>query len=462
MSRLVVITGGLAGSSHELGAHWVTIGRADNNAFQIVETSVSSQHCEVLLRGNELVVRDLRSTNGTFIGGKTISEAVLLPGQILRLGEVELRLEISPPASRTAPPAATPATTDVSSPAPAKKPGAKGAAQKNYRVLFVDDSMAFLEMVTDVFGAREEKTWEIHTASSPDKALAILQQKLIDLVVLDIGMPLLDGVQLLGLIQQRYPNIKKVVLTGESDDSHRAACLANGAELYLLKPGDEDGWRLIFNMLTSLLQWEDHDDFVSTLSETGLYNVIQLECLGGNSSVVEVRDQQTAGEVYIEGGAIVHASAGKLVGEKAFYLLLSLTDGEFRVIPFRAPPERTVQRQWEPLLAEAVRMRQEVNYSGDDGDTILITKKSVTQKSTPTPQPSSAATTQPPPTDRTAPTPEAKEPTAKPIPAEPSQPKSRLATAGMNFITLEEMVEADTTLISNPDGKGPASDSPKK
>ncbi len=195
----------------------------------------------------------------------------------------------------------------------------------------------------------------------PDKALAILQQKLIDLVVLDIGMPLLDGIQLLGLIHQQYPNIKKVVLTGESDDSHRAACLANGAELFLLKPGDEDGWRLIFNMLTSLLRWEDSDDFVSTLSETGLYNVIQLECLGGNSSVLEVRNQQTAGEIYIEGGAIVHASAGKLVGEKAFHQLLSLTDGEFRLIPFRAPPERTVQRQWESLLAEAARVRDEEN-----------------------------------------------------------------------------------------------------
>ncbi len=461
MSRLVVITEGLAGSSYELGTRWVTIGRADNNAFQIVETSVSSQHCEVLLCGNELVVRDLRSTNGTFIGGKTVSEAVLQAGQILRLGQVELRLEVSPPAARAAAAANPPATADVSSPAPAKKSGTQ-AGQKTYRVLFVDDSMAFLEMVTDLFAAREEKTWEINTANSPDKALTTLQQKLIDLVVLDIGMPLLDGVQLLGLIHQRYPNVKKVVLTGESDDSHRAACLANGAELYLLKPGDEDGWRLIFNMLTSLLQWEDHDDFVSTLSETGLYNVIQLECLGGNSSVVEVRNQQTAGEIYIEGGNIVHASAGKLVGEKAFHLLLSLTDGEFRVIPFRAPAERTVQRLWEPLLAEAVRMRQEEHYSADDGDTILITKKSVAKPAIPALEPSAPADTQPLSTNGTTAPPEAKEPAPKPGPAEPARPKHLPVTAGMNFFTLEEMVEADTTLLSNPDGKESASDTPQK
>ena len=440
MSRLVAINPGLTGSSYELGTRWVTIGRGDKNAFQIVETSVSSQHCEVLLRGNELVVRDLRSTNGTFIEGQTITEAVLQPGQTLRLGEVELRLEITAPAPSAASPAAAPA--------PVKKPEVAGGTPKQYRVLFVDDSMAFLEMVTDLFGTRKDITWEIHTAASPDKALAILQQKLIDLVVLDIGMPLLDGIQLLGLIHQRYPNIKKVVLTGETDDRHRAACLANGAELFLLKPGDEDGWRLIFNLLTSLLRWEDSDDFVSTLSENGLYNVIQLECVGGNSSLLEVRNQQTAGEIYIEGGAIVHASAGKLVGEKAFHQLLSLTDGEFRLIPFRAPPARTVQRQWEALLAEAARVRDEEKYSADDDGTILITKK--------------RPPTGPPSTARPVPTPQVKEPSPKPIPGEPPKPEAAPFTSGMNIITLEEMVEADTTLIPKPGSKGHPSASPKK
>jgi pSer/pThr/pTyr-binding forkhead associated (FHA) protein len=149
MSRLVAINPGLTGLSYELGTRWVTIGRGDKNAFQIVETSVSSQHCEVLLRGNELVVRDLRSTNGTFIEDKTITEAVLQPGQTLRLGDVELRLEITAPD----PSAAAPATAPV----PVKKPEAAGGTQKQYRVLFVDDSMAFLEMITDLFGARARR-----------------------------------------------------------------------------------------------------------------------------------------------------------------------------------------------------------------------------------------------------------------------------------------------------------------
>ena len=444
MSKLVVISDGLAGLSHELGGRWVTIGRGEKNAFQIVEKSVSNQHCEVMLRGNELVVRDLRSTNGTVIGGNAISEAVLQPGQTMRLGLVELRLEISEPVPEAAPQAAAPPSAGVSSPAPAQKPESTDS-RKAYRVLFVDDSLAFLEMITDLFAAQTDKNWEIHTASSADMALSILQHKLIHLVVLDIGMPLLDGVQLLGIIHQQYPNIKKVILTAQSDESRRATCLANGAELFLLKPGDEDGWKLVFNMLTNVLRWSDSNDFISSLSETGLLDVIQLECLGGNSLVLEIRNHQIAGEIYIEGGAIIHASTGKLVGEKAFHQLLSLTAGEFRLIPFRAPPKRTVQRQWESLLAEATRVRMEESYLTDDDGTILVTNKMVAKKSTPVPPPPPPPGTSPP----------------KPIQAEPSEPKIRPATSGMDFITLEEMVGADTIFVSSRDTKGQPSDHPK-
>src|SRR5437762_3578115 len=97
MSKLIVTSKPQAGLSQQLGKQWLTIGRAPGNGFQIIESSISGQHCEVLLRGNELLVRDMRSTNGTFIDGKLIVEGVMKMGQVLRLGDVELRLEVSDP-----------------------------------------------------------------------------------------------------------------------------------------------------------------------------------------------------------------------------------------------------------------------------------------------------------------------------------------------------------------------------
>jgi hypothetical protein len=83
----------MTGRTHELKLDKTSIGRIEDNTFQVVEPSVSSHHCEVLLRGSDVMVRDLNSTNGTYISGEQVTERTLKPGQILRLGKVEMRLE---------------------------------------------------------------------------------------------------------------------------------------------------------------------------------------------------------------------------------------------------------------------------------------------------------------------------------------------------------------------------------
>jgi len=93
MAKLVILNQGMTGRSHELTVDRTTIGRVDDNTFHIQDASVSSHHCEVHLRGADILIRDLNSTNGTFINNDKISEAILKPGQTLRLGQVELKLD---------------------------------------------------------------------------------------------------------------------------------------------------------------------------------------------------------------------------------------------------------------------------------------------------------------------------------------------------------------------------------
>src|ERR1051325_3735980 len=93
MSKLVLLTEGFAGRTYELNVEKTTVGRVEDNAFQIAEPSVSSHHAEIILRGNDVVIKDLNSTNGTFINGEKITESVLKPGQTLKFGQIELRLE---------------------------------------------------------------------------------------------------------------------------------------------------------------------------------------------------------------------------------------------------------------------------------------------------------------------------------------------------------------------------------
>jgi pSer/pThr/pTyr-binding forkhead associated (FHA) protein len=97
MAKLVLLSAGMTGRTHELKAEKTTVGRVEDNSFQIAEPSVSSHHCEVMLRGNDIIVKDLNSTNGTFINGEKVIEGPLKPGQILRLGQIEMRLETDTP-----------------------------------------------------------------------------------------------------------------------------------------------------------------------------------------------------------------------------------------------------------------------------------------------------------------------------------------------------------------------------
>ena len=94
MAKLVVLSEGFAGTSYELKVERTTIGRMDDNAFSLSDSSISGHHCEILLRGTDVVVKDLGSTNGTFINGQKTTEGVIKPGQVLRLGGIEMRLEV--------------------------------------------------------------------------------------------------------------------------------------------------------------------------------------------------------------------------------------------------------------------------------------------------------------------------------------------------------------------------------
>src|SRR5436190_5420531 len=96
MPLLVVKSGSRTGQKIELLAGTTRLGRDPANDYCFDDATVSSHHCEITL-GNDLVqVIDLDSTNGTSIESQPVKKAVLLPGQTLHLGQVELVFEDAP------------------------------------------------------------------------------------------------------------------------------------------------------------------------------------------------------------------------------------------------------------------------------------------------------------------------------------------------------------------------------
>lgn len=93
MARLLVKTAGLENQLIELKLGTNRIGRNPENDFQIAHSTISSTHCELVLRESGVLLRDLESTNGTFVNGDPVREVELVPGQMVRLGDVELLVE---------------------------------------------------------------------------------------------------------------------------------------------------------------------------------------------------------------------------------------------------------------------------------------------------------------------------------------------------------------------------------
>lgn len=232
------------------------------------------------------------------------------------------------------------------------------------RVLFVDDDHTFLETVKELMGVLSAGHWEIFTAESASQAFALLQHQPVELAVIDINMGVMDGIQMLSMLNRGYPNVQKVVLTGHASEKYRAACLSNGAELYLEKPTTPNGWQGLHGVLNEVVKLRPEEGFRGVLRRVGLTDVIQMECLARSSSVLEVSAARMTGQLFIETGQIVHAQCGELTGEAAFNRLLAMSGGQFNLKPFTEPPMRSLSGQWEFLVMEAARKNDEDKEAG--------------------------------------------------------------------------------------------------
>jgi hypothetical protein len=89
MPKLIIKSGREAGREVELKEGVNRIGRSPGNDIEIQEPSISGVHCELQVAEIGVSVRDLGSTNGTFINGKQVAKGILQRGDTLMLGEIE-------------------------------------------------------------------------------------------------------------------------------------------------------------------------------------------------------------------------------------------------------------------------------------------------------------------------------------------------------------------------------------
>ena len=231
------------------------------------------------------------------------------------------------------------------------------------RVLLVDDSLDFIQVLKDHLVKKRDPSWIVHTARNYSEGLDCLKVNPVDLVVLDIQMPVMDGLQLLTLLKRNHPAVPVVVLSAVVTSENRDYALKHGAALIIEKMDLATGFDYIYPALEATAE-APVEGFKGMLRQVGLIELLQLECLGRKSSVMELKGSNANGRIYISEGSIIHAEFGSIFGEKALARLLRLTGGEFRLAPFTQPSRHTIDGQWEGILMEAAQSSDE--QAGDE------------------------------------------------------------------------------------------------
>ena len=103
------------------------------------------------------------------------------------------------------------------------------------RILVVDDEEPLRTILSSEL---VNAGYDVETASDGDEAIAEVQNKKFDLVLLDIRMPRVDGFEVLKFIKKNYPAVRVIMLTGFADLKNAIESKKNGAEDFISKPYD--------------------------------------------------------------------------------------------------------------------------------------------------------------------------------------------------------------------------------
>ncbi len=131
-----------------------------------------------------------------------------------------------------------------------------------FNVLLVDDESEFLDTLVKRIKKRNVNA---HGVASGEEALAFLNQQPMDVVVLDVRMPGMDGIQALREIKQRYPLIEVIMLTGHASLEVAIEGMELGAFDYMMKPIEID--ELLYKLQDAYKKKSIHTEKIKKMKE---------------------------------------------------------------------------------------------------------------------------------------------------------------------------------------------------
>ncbi len=142
-------------------------------------------------------------------------------------------------------------------------------ADGTVQILVVDDEPMVRSSIARMINSLGE-SYEAHEADDGEDALLLVNSKHFDLIITDIRMPEIDGLQLTEMLQQQHPNIRVVLLTGYAEFEYALCALRNGVHEYLLKPASKESIIAVIRKLEEELRLEREQQEVGRTRENSV------------------------------------------------------------------------------------------------------------------------------------------------------------------------------------------------
>lgn len=104
---------------------------------------------------------------------------------------------------------------------------------ENPKILVVDDEPVIIESATKALSA---EGYAVRAAGSAESAVQLLRAEAPDIVLIDLQLPKLSGMDLLQTIKREFPQVAAIVMTGYTTEENASAALQHGAVIFLPKP----------------------------------------------------------------------------------------------------------------------------------------------------------------------------------------------------------------------------------
>lgn len=147
------------------------------------------------------------------------------------------------------------------------------------KILMIDDDQSFLKIYAQIL---QGKGYDVETALSGSQALRKLKETAYDMVISDVVMPEMNGIEVLKRIKAEYPEVLVIMLTGEGTISGAVEAMEEGAYTYLIKPLEID--QLLMNIKRALEFVTLHSE--NTQLRNRLSQMSHSEQLVGNSKAL--------------------------------------------------------------------------------------------------------------------------------------------------------------------------------